>query len=70
MSKQGHSLALNLLTIQYWKMPLALPRVKGFSSLRFLPEKKKSDSERKLPLNDATLFTAVSTVARTSPSTD
>lgn len=70
MNKERHSLALSLLTIQYWKMPLALPRVKGFSSLRVLPRKKKSDCERKLPLNDATLFTAVSTAACTLPSTD
>lgn len=45
MSKQGHCLALSLFTVQLWKMPLSLPRLKGFSSLRFLPEKKKkSDS--------------------------
>lgn len=35
MSKQGHSLTLRLLTIRFQKMPLALPRLKSFSSLRY-----------------------------------
>lgn len=69
MSKEEHSLSLSLLTIQYWKMPLALPRLKGFSSLRFLTGKIKGKG-RKFALNDATLFAAVSTAACASPSTD
>lgn len=68
MNKQGHGLAFSLFTIQVLgKKPSALPRQKGFKSLRLLLEKKIDFVKGRHCLRMMTL--ATSTAAHMVPST-